>query len=1344
MKKIFHLYLMLGLLCLASGLSFADQTSSSSAQTNASTDAKATADQAAVPPVQVPAVDTDETKTSYLYDLKKLIDKSRENIKEVNEKIKEQAVLKRNQKREERAREYYEKGLELTNEGKLSEAREYFEKAIRITEHPEMAGYIRESQRRLRRQEAALQSQEHQHYDQIKHDADVRKEDIEEAYREAVELYKEKKYHPAKDAFEHVDELVPDYRATDSYLKIIDQDIILSDAEAAKAQAVEIERQQQEAEAARAKEKQMWLEQIAEKEKERKESIDLQAAQVYSEAVELYNQKKFAAAKKKFEEVSWVIPDYKSTMRYLSRIDHDAQVEEERVAREQQKVLEEQRWEEIVQQKKLEAARSHEMEIKKQEQQKSLEDQAQFVYTQAVSLYSQNKIDDALERFNDIEKLVPDYKSTRAYIAKIQQIEYERNPQAFANTSPATVAPVATLSSAAVEVKHEMEYKTKEKRAHELYVDAIYLYRHHQWQDARDKFLAVENEIPDYKHTSQYMLKIAEYVPNLPTQPPGLAQPSPEVVKVTPLAPVMPAQVKVAISMEAQQKQAQEIAALAEKSAELYHQIAAISDDSTMVQTKRQMAKLDDVLNNLKDTQQRALRQMQEEQWRQQQVESREKQEQARDQAENTYNQAMDLWRSHDYAKARLKFLEVEALYPNYRATRRNMERLDADIRKTNVEAVTNYEKNEAEHLKELQEKENRVVMEHIQVEQANQQQVAQQQQLSLQQLAQKASQINDDIIQLSKTQDYEGMKLRFVELQNTVTALTLLKDEMAKEKDHLAREKELADETMHEHNQALKAQEEEDRQIHAYYGAETFKEYHPVLSEQTEDVDTYKRREIMQEQNSLFSEAVDRYEHKKYTQAKLLFGELADQNDRRAEVWLKKVDRAITQQLLGSEAAEERERTAFLQDQVQAQRQLEVIQARERDRQKRLTEELERQKRLYEDQRLLDLRKEQVMKAQERERQREEAKRLEKEKAEEQKEAALHFRRVVPVVTAPVQPAVVKPAPVAVAVAAPVPAAVTLTPVVVSPPKPAGPAALTPEQLKAQEEFSRKRKEYLDRIFQEAQEKQERQAKIAAAKQAEQDRIAEREKERAQREQERQARIEALKEERQRRIEEREKLQAQHEKEEQERQEALAQARENEKEARQKEIEQQEELRAQREQAREARLKALEEAKIAAAHAAEQRAAEERQRQEELQHEQEQQREEQLKQQEIEREEQEHQQEVQRQEQQRQAELEAQREAVRKQLEDGVEQMYQSALSLYNQGQYSQAADRFKDIQDIIPGYKKSSQYMDDARQKAIAASSAPVDQPTPSVSSSDSSTPVSHDQSVSKALDLFDPNAK
>ena len=80
----------------------------------------------------------------------------------------------------------------------------------------------------------------------------------------------------------------------------------------------------------------------------------------------------------------------------------------------------------------------------------------------------------------------------------------------------------------------------------------------------------------------------------------------------------------------------------------------------------------------------------------------------------------------------------------------------------------------------------------------------------------------------------------------------------------------------------------------------------------------------------------------------------------------------------------------------------------------------------------------------------------------------------------------------------------------------------------------------------------------------------------------------------------------------------------------------------------------------------------------------------------------------MERQERQRQADLEAQREAVRKQLENGIEIMYQEAMRVYNQGDYVAAAAKFKDVQDILPGYKRAEQYMDDARMKSLTVKTA------------------------------------
>jgi TolA-binding protein len=1155
MNKAFRIYILFAL-CCTGGLAFADQPGSS-------LDDKPSVDTAANSNVQVPVVPSDataasETHTSYLYDLKKLIDRSRENIKEVNERIKEQAVLKRNQKREERAHEYYEKGVELTNEGKLDEARDYFEKAIRITDHPEMAGYIKESQRRLRRQEEALHAQERQHYNQIKKDESTRKEDVETAYKEAVDLYKQKKYHPAKDAFEHVDEIAPDYRATGSYLKIIDQDIITSDALAAKQQAVEIGRQQKEAEAARAKEKSMWLAQIEEKEKEHKDSIDKQAQEVYDQAVVLYKNKKFAEAKKKFQEVSWVIPDYKATMKYLERIDRDAEQEQERVAQEQQKTLQEQRWKETVESKKREAQKQSELKVKELQRQKALQEQAQFLYTAAVSLYDKKNMDEALAKFNDIEKLSPDFKSTRTYIAKIEAGQPKKEIAASPSPAPSSIpAPVSVVMP--------------------------------------------------------------------PTPPPVIASPKSEA---------MPAQIKVAVSLEDQQKQEQDIAALAQRSAQLYHQIADIADDSSTVQAKRKMAQVDEILNNLKANKERLLRQMQGEQWKRQQEQSKSKLQEHRAEAEKMYHDGLEYYRSHDYAKAKIQFLQLENLIPDYKSTRRYLSRIDEDLKRSNVEAVTDYEKNQAAHLKQLQDKENIDQLHQVQEEQAKQRSIEEEQQASLKELAQKASNINDDIISLSKTQDYEGMKAKFTELENTVTALTTLKDAMAKQKDRRERGKQLARESANQRANMLRSQRKEDQQIRAYYNVQPEKEYRPVLSNQPSNSDYFKRREIMQEQNTLFSEGVDRYEHKKYTQAKLLFGELADQHDRRAEVWLKKVDRAISQQLMKGEESEARERTAFLVDQLKAQREVIIIQEREHQRQKKLTEELERQKRLYEDDQSLQIRKEQAMKAQERERQRQEAKRLQLERENEKQQQTLRFHKVV-----------VAPQPVA-AVVQPAPA----------------PAIAPPSAV--QLDFSNKRKAFLDDKYKKEQEEKDRQDKIKTLEDARQKIIV----------------------------------------------------------ARQQEIDRRKQLRAQGGSDRQARLKAEADAR--------QKLKEEKQKEKEHQVVlEEKHREEIVRQQAEQREETQRRQELERQEREHQAQLEAQREAVRKQLEDGVDAMYQDAMRLYNQGEFTAAADRFKDVQDILPGYKRAGQYMDEARMKSLTVSA---------------SSPVSRQENVSKALDLFDPNAK
>ncbi len=398
------------------------------------------------------------------------------------------------------------------------------------------------------------------------------------------------------------------------------------------------------------------------------------------------------------------------------------------------------------------------------------------------------------------------------------------------------------------------------------------------------------------------------------------------------------------------------------------------------------------------------------------------------------------------------------------------------------------------------------------------QQSIQRQQQKTLNTLIHGAAAVNDEIVRLTRRQDYNGVKEKFADLGVLVTAIRKLKFQMAQEDNVQQHEKQLIRDTI--------------LRLHG----ESPSPQHTTLI-------YIKGHEMMQLQNLLFSEGVDCYKEKFYAQAKLLFDELSQHHDPRAEGWLRKVDRAITRELLKSPQTFSQEQKPDLEGELKARKELYIIKRAQLRREQIMSEELEQQKRLYEDERLKQLHK--LIEA------RNEDARLERLKAR-----AMARLRI---------------------------------------------------------------------------------------------------------EEERQVRLKS---------------------------DAVAQAKE-----------------------------AQEQVKNSALL--------EKQRQEDLQR-QAKEREEQDKKDELTREENERREKLLGLEEQRQAQLEARREAVRKQLEDGVEAMYQDALGLYKEGDYAAASKRFKDVEDIIPGYKRSQHYLDDARQKA----SAPLS--------------MSRQANVSKALDIFDPNAK
>ncbi len=593
----------------------------------------------------------DKAQSSYVYDLKDLIKKSRENIKNVNGKIKEQAVIKRNQKREEKAREYYEQAQKLAEEGRLDESRQLYEKAVQITEHPEMQYYIKESAARGKAQSSALKKEEEEAERRLTDEEKNSLQRVEGTYQTAVSLYKQLKFREAKDEFESVEEIYPGYKAVRSYLQIIEQDIAQADQTAMKEQKKEIERQQKDVDIARLREKEQWRKEIEKKEQARVDQLKKQAEGVYIDAMQLYKERKYAAAKEKFQEVEWVVPDYKATRAYLNRIDQDVDADRLRSVKEREEDLEKQRWQETLEGRKQEELRKKAFQLKEKDRLAGLAEQAEFVYVAAVALFEKNLLAQAKEKFTEVETIYPEYKSTRSYLMKIDQT--------FAGEKERELA--AQRSSEEQKIwEEEMNRKKAEKESFQQRVDeadsfyntASDLYKMGRLIEAKEKFLEVDQRVPDYKSTRSLLKRIDEDIELLVKtrrHESGLADQRAEIERLK------------------QQK----------TDAEKLYTEAIVAYDAKEYETARSKFEgVEKIFVDYKKTKFYIERIAED-------IKAREEQRllQAKEKtAEASYTEAIALYNSEQFDEAKKKFIEVQATVPNYKTVPDYLDKIDDDI----------------------------------------------------------------------------------------------------------------------------------------------------------------------------------------------------------------------------------------------------------------------------------------------------------------------------------------------------------------------------------------------------------------------------------------------------------------------------------------------------------------------------------------------------------------------------------------------------------------------------------------------------------------------------------------
>lgn len=655
----------------------------------------------------------------YILNLKDLIEESKKKIEKVDDKLQEQAKLRRNQQREEQAREYYNKARRLFDEGNYEEAQDLWNKAIRITEHPEMKDYVSESSKRFSKKEQALTKEEGRRLKRLEIERGYTVKEVEEFYQSGITLFKQGKWIAAKDEFENVDEMFPDHKATRSYLMLIEQEI-------QQEQQHLIEEKLKTEEQERRKQKDLWKAELERREKERREKLEQQAEVLYAEGLRLYKDLKFTDAKERFKEVEWLLPNYKKTARYMAGIDEEIKKEERRQAELQQKELEDQMRAQRLAEEREAELRQKRIEKEAQEKQKRLEDEAEFIYETALGLYKKNMFEQAKAKFEETATMIENYKDVQEYLVRIDDDAKEyalRNKEEIKRLEEKRLeeerlAKIKEEEELQEQAEREAREKAEafKKEIEKDYRTALSLYKKKYFEDAKEKFLDLNKRMPDYKDANVYLAKVdgeiakkkqmmearAEEEKKLEEERARKAQERIFEEETKGLYDSANSLYRKKMFDEARVKflKVQERAANY-KSTEKYlrriddaiqkqnNQVALKKEDDQKkiepkkVEPKKEaVQKLESpVKKEVKSVERVAQASKNEEELIRQAEEGR--RERFLGEAEQKYEQALNFYKNGDYENAKAKFIQVEAVYPGFKGTLNYLSKIDEEIRES-------------------------------------------------------------------------------------------------------------------------------------------------------------------------------------------------------------------------------------------------------------------------------------------------------------------------------------------------------------------------------------------------------------------------------------------------------------------------------------------------------------------------------------------------------------------------------------------------------------------------------------------------------------------------------------
>ncbi|MBF0123130.1 MAG: hypothetical protein HQL21_06975 [Candidatus Omnitrophica bacterium] len=347
--------------------------------------------------------------------------------------------------RQRKADLFYQQGVGFFQAKKYFSAKEKFGEALKVVPgYKDVAQYfvriaLNEVEEKKKLEELELQ----------------RKADV--FYKQGVDLLSAKKYSSAREKFGEALKVVPGYKDVAQYFIRIDS------AEA--------------------------------DEKQREKDAAVQG--VYQEAVSLFKNKKNQPARSLFMDVEKRKPNYQATRQYLTAI-NEAEKEKERQETLRQET--EKKRQDLAQAEKqrLEAKRKErEDQEKKKYEQRELQRKADAFYQQGVEFFRTKKYSSAREHFGEVLKVIPGYKDVGQYIVRIDVAE--------------AAAPIENRGvSLSEKLPKSGEYEAKISKAEPLYGQAIELYKDKRYDEAKVRFVEVTKILPKYKSTDDYLELIAK------------------------------------------------------------------------------------------------------------------------------------------------------------------------------------------------------------------------------------------------------------------------------------------------------------------------------------------------------------------------------------------------------------------------------------------------------------------------------------------------------------------------------------------------------------------------------------------------------------------------------------------------------------------------------------------------------------------------------------------------------------------------------------------------------------------------------------------------------------------